>query len=229
MYGRNVPLPFILRTAVGGGRGYGPTHSAPMDNMLIGLPNIVVVSINQFSNYKEILIWAIELKAPIIILEPKALYAQAHMPGIYDEYQLQATESLGLHHVKPKTTKSQITIVTHGYLSMAVLDSLKALAEKHEVFVEVIILEVISPSLPEFIVDVIKRNGRRLVIVEESIGGAGAGTYLLSKLMASGVSPSLLHLYQDDWHPSGLLEEEVHYDSERIVSSVMNWMLSSEK
>jgi 2-oxoisovalerate dehydrogenase E1 component len=229
MYGRNVPLPFILRTAVGGGRGYGPTHSAPMDNMLIGLPNIVVVSINQFSNYKEILIWAIELKAPTIILEPKALYAQAHMPWIYDEYQLQATESLGLHHVKPKTTKSQIAIVTHGYLSMAVLDSLKALAEKHEVFVEVIILEVISPSLPEFIVDVIERNGRRLVIVEESIGGAGAGTYLLSKLMASGVSPSLLHLYQDDWHPSGMLEEEVQYDSERIVSSVMNWMLSSEK
>jgi deoxyxylulose-5-phosphate synthase len=112
---------------------------------------------------------------------------------------------------------------------MAVLDSLKALAEKHEVFVEVIILEVISPSLPEFIVDVIERNGRRLVIVEESIGGAGAGTYLLSKLMASGVSPSLLHLYQDDWHPSGMLEEEVQYDSERIVSSVMNWMLSSEK
>lgn len=229
MYGRNVPLPFILRTAVGGGRGYGPTHSAPMDNMLIGLPNIVVVSVNPFSNYKEILRWAIELKVPTIILEPKALYAQTYMPGVYEEYQLQASESLGLHHFKPKTTQSQIVIVTHGYLSMAVLNSLKLLAEKHEVFVEVVILEVISPSSPEFIADVIERNGHKLVIVEESIGGAGAGAYLLSKLIASGVSPSLLHLYQDDWHPSGMLEEELHYDSERIVSSVMNWLLSSEK
>jgi 2-oxoisovalerate dehydrogenase E1 component len=229
MYGRNVPLPFILRTAVGGGRGYGPTHSAPMDNTLVGLPSVVVVSVNQFSNYKDILRWAIERNVPAIILEPKVLYAQTHMPKIYEEYQLQVAESLGLHHFKPKTTNSQIVIVTHGSLSMAVLNSLKVLAEKHEVFVELVILEVINPSLPEFVANILESNGRRLVIVEESIGGAGAGAYLLSKLLASGVSPYLLHLYQDDWHPSGILEEELQYDSEKIVSSVMNWLLSSEK
>jgi pyruvate/2-oxoglutarate/acetoin dehydrogenase E1 component len=199
-----------------------------MDDMLIGLPNIVVVSVNQFSDYSEILTWAIEGSVPTIILEPKALYAQIHNPGIYSEYQIEEKSPSGLQHLKPKNTKSQITIVTHGYFSLAVLDSLKILAEKHEIFVEVIILELLSPCLPEYIADVIERNRSRVLLVEESIGGAGAGAYMLSKLLSVGIKPSLLHLYLDDWHPSGILEDEVQIDSEKIVSRLVDW-LSNEK
>ena len=72
-------------------------------------------------------------------------------------------------------------------------------------------------------------GGAGAAISTAAVGGAGAGSYLLSKLLASGVSPSLLHLYQEDWLPSGVLEEELLYDSERIVSSIMNWMLPSGK
>ena len=228
MYGRNVPLPFVLRTAVGGGRGYGPTHSAPMDNMLIGLPNIVVVSINLFSNYSAILKWAVEGKAPVIILEPKALYGHTHLPTIYDEYRHEENQSSGLHHLRPKMGKSQIAILTHGYLSFAVVESLKVLAEKYEIFVEVVIMEVLSPAMPELIAKVIERNGNRLVIVEEAIGGAGAGAHMLSKLLAIGINPSLLHLHLDDWHPSGMLEEVAHLNSKSIISKIVDWV-SNEK
>lgn len=228
MYGRKVPLPFIIRTAAGGGRGYGPTHSAPMDDMLIGLPNIVVISVNQFSDYEEILKWAIEGNVPTVILEPKALYAHLHNPIVYGEYKLEEIKFQGFHHLRPKVTKSQFTIVTHGYLSSAVLDTLKVLAEKHEIFVEVIILELLSPCLPESLVEIIERNESRVLIVEESIGGAGAGSYLLSNLLALGVKPHLLHLFLNDWHPSGVLEEELQNNTEKIVSRVLDW-LSDEK
>lgn len=228
MYGRIIPLPFILRTAVGGGQGYGPTHSGFMDNILVGLPNIVVVSINQFSNYYEILDWGLSQQSPMIILEPKKLYSQEVAPSIYSEYEVISNKSDGFHHLKPKRRNAQILILTHGGVSATVIDSLKTLAEEFEIFAEVFICEVINPANPDPLVDAIKRCNGKMVIVEESTGGSGAGSFFLSKLLAKGARVSLLHLYLDDWHPSGTLEDAILIDSPKLILKISDWLNKDE-
>jgi 2-oxoisovalerate dehydrogenase E1 component len=224
MYGQFIPLKFILRTAVGGGRGYGPTHSASMENILVGLPNVTVISINQFSNYLEILKWLLHSNSPAIILESKILYSQKHQPEVYDEYEFENKELHGLYNLKPKGQKPQVAILTYGGMSSLVLQSLQGLAERHEIFVEVVILEVLSPFITDETKEIIKRCGNKIVIVEESINGAGAGSFAFSKLAQSGITPNLLHLHLDGWHPSGFLEEEFLLNTEIFISKILDWI-----
>jgi 2-oxoisovalerate dehydrogenase E1 component len=228
MYGQLIPLKFILRTAVGGGRGYGPTHSASIDNILVGLPNVTVISINQFSNYLNILEWALGNSNPTIILEPKMLYSQRYQPEVYDEYEFENNELRGFYNLRPKVQKPQAAILTYGGISSLVLQSLQQLAEHHEIFVEVVILEVLSPFIPDQITEIITRCGSKIVIVEESINGAGAGSFAFSKLAQCGITPTLLHLHLDGWHPSGFLEEAFLLNTEVFISKVLDWMKDGE-
>ena len=39
MYGRHVNIPLIIRTPMGGRRGYGPTHSQSLEKYFLGIPN----------------------------------------------------------------------------------------------------------------------------------------------------------------------------------------------
>ena len=48
MFGKNIDIPMILRTPMGGRRGYGPTHSQSIERLIVGLPNINVVVMNHF-------------------------------------------------------------------------------------------------------------------------------------------------------------------------------------
>jgi 2-oxoisovalerate dehydrogenase E1 component len=52
MYGKQIPLPMLLRTPSGGRRGYGPTHSQNFENFFLGASNIIVYSQNIFSSRK---------------------------------------------------------------------------------------------------------------------------------------------------------------------------------
>ena len=41
MYDDQVTVPLVVRTPMGGRRGYGPTHSQSLEKLLIGVPDIV--------------------------------------------------------------------------------------------------------------------------------------------------------------------------------------------
>jgi 2-oxoisovalerate dehydrogenase E1 component len=40
MYNKKVECPVVIRTPMGGGRGYGPTHSQTLDKFLAGIDNV---------------------------------------------------------------------------------------------------------------------------------------------------------------------------------------------
>ena len=44
MFDEQVTVPLVVRTPMGGGRGYGPTHSQSLEKLLIGVPGICVVA-----------------------------------------------------------------------------------------------------------------------------------------------------------------------------------------
>ena len=47
MYNDQVRIPFIVRTPMGGRRGYGPTHSQSIEKHFLGLPDTLLLSLHQ--------------------------------------------------------------------------------------------------------------------------------------------------------------------------------------
>jgi len=48
MYNGSVSLPLLIRTPMGGRRGYGPTHSQTMEKLFLGVPGLTVLAPSQF-------------------------------------------------------------------------------------------------------------------------------------------------------------------------------------
>jgi pyruvate/2-oxoglutarate/acetoin dehydrogenase E1 component len=46
MYNDQVRVPLVVRTPMGGRRGYGPTHSQSLEKMFMGIPGLKVVAPN---------------------------------------------------------------------------------------------------------------------------------------------------------------------------------------
>ena len=55
MYGRHTPMRVVVRCPVGGGRGYGPTHSQSMQKFFIGIPHLALYELTPFHDPYEIL------------------------------------------------------------------------------------------------------------------------------------------------------------------------------
>ncbi len=75
MYNNQVRVPIVIRTPMGGRRGYGPTHSQTMEKFFIGVPGLRVLAPNTFSDPGDLLSKAIfEDNDPVLFIENKLLY-----------------------------------------------------------------------------------------------------------------------------------------------------------
>ena len=75
MFNNQIKYPFILRTPMGGGRGYGATHSQSIEKYFTSMQGIKVISINEIWDdlYSNCLMFEHE---PVIIIENKILYGR---------------------------------------------------------------------------------------------------------------------------------------------------------
>ena len=55
MYNNQVDVPLVVRTPMGGGRGYGPTHSQSIEAMFLNVPRLVMESPSIFDQPGELL------------------------------------------------------------------------------------------------------------------------------------------------------------------------------
>jgi pyruvate/2-oxoglutarate/acetoin dehydrogenase E1 component len=74
MYNNNVHVPLVVRTPMGGRRGYGPTHSQSLEKMFLGTPGMKVVAPNTLGNPGQLLEEAIRDEDPVLFVEHKLLY-----------------------------------------------------------------------------------------------------------------------------------------------------------
>ena len=76
MYGRQVELPMIIRTPMGGGRGYGPTHSQSIEKCFAGIPGLQIYAISPYHSIEFIYSAAENSKDPTLIIENKIDYGR---------------------------------------------------------------------------------------------------------------------------------------------------------
>ena len=72
MYDDQVTVPLVVRTPMGGRRGYGPTHSQSLEKLLLGVPNIVVVAASECHDLRGLLVERGRGRAPGVLRREQA-------------------------------------------------------------------------------------------------------------------------------------------------------------
>ena len=78
MYDDQVTVPLVVRTPMGGRRGYGPTHSQSLEKLLLGIPNICVVAASECHDLRGLLTSAVEDEQPVFFIENKLMYGRVN-------------------------------------------------------------------------------------------------------------------------------------------------------
>jgi len=197
MYHDQVRVPMVVRTPMGGRRGYGPTHSQCTEKHLLGIPGLRVVAANALCDPKELLLDAILADdEPTLFVEHKLLYL-SRLGEVRQVGRLEITRpnsSLLYPLVSVRVAgapRADVTIATYGYMADLVLDAIWRLAMEEEVFAEVIVPTRLSPLDAAPILSSLQRTGR-LLTVEEGTVSVGWGSEVLS-LVAEG-TPKGSHL-----------------------------------
>ncbi|MDQ7007946.1 MAG: hypothetical protein Q9Q40_12005 [Acidobacteriota bacterium] len=81
MYDEQVRVPLVVRTPMGGRRGYGPTHSQSLEKLLVGIPGLTVVAASEYHDLRDMLLAAIACDDPVFFIENKLLYGRSPQRG----------------------------------------------------------------------------------------------------------------------------------------------------
>lgn len=181
MYNGQVRVPLVIRTPMGGYRGYGPTHSQSLEKHLLGLPGTRVLAIHTRycpgAVYRRLLQ---TIDRPTLVIENKLLYGRHTSPEAPAGSVISATAAdFPTVRISPKG-EPLLTVVAYGGLvpmAEAVVESLI----HEDVACDLLIPTQLYPLHMEPIVESVARTGRMLVI-EEGQGFAGFGSELIAKL-----------------------------------------------
>ncbi len=164
-----LTVPMVVRASAGAGQGFGCQHSQMLDHWFRGTPGLkVAVTSNARTTY-GLLRSAIEDPDPVVILEPRVLYAER------EDYELDKAYRIALGTAEIVKSGTDATIVTCG----AMVRVAKAAAEQSSANIEIIDLLTLWPWDRKTVIESVARTGR-LVTVEEATAGSGWGSTIVS-------------------------------------------------
>lgn len=229
MFDDRVTVPLVVRTPMGGRRGYGPTHSQSLEKLLVGVPGITVVAPSECHDVGALLAQAVADDEPVFFIENKLMYGRPNRrPDDARVDELACVEGDGSY---PALTfsgngfgRAEATLVTYGGMLPVALDAATQLILEHEVFTEVVALSRLLPLDLEPVLDSLGRTGS-LVTVEEGTLTGGIGAEIASRVQAEAWSdlngPVVRVAARDGIVPSARsLEDEALPDVEDVVSAV---------
>lgn len=188
MYNDQVSVPLTIRTPMGGGRGYGPTHSQSLEKHFIGMPGLRVVAPSPYHNPGKLLQHCVlEDDQPVLFVENKLMYSRRlQVPEGGRIAQLYAETSSG---ACPTTTLSfaplgqaDVTVVAYGGMAEAAVAAAKKLLLEEELVCDVIVPSSLQPLDLEPIVQSLSRSGH-LVCCEEGTRTGGWGAEVISQVI----------------------------------------------
>jgi acetoin:2,6-dichlorophenolindophenol oxidoreductase subunit beta len=172
IYGKPMDLPLLVRTPIGAGRGYGPTHSQTLDKVFNGIPGLRVVmpSIAHDSGQvlKELILTSTN---PTLFLEHKLFYGAPIFAGDKDvSCSWLRTDQLPVAVLRNFSDgRPDAAIVSIGGPTQSVVKVLAAMAAE-ELRLTAVFPAVLSPCPIEAIADAIGKVDR-ILIVEEGTAG----------------------------------------------------------
>ena len=192
MFDDQVRVPLVVRTPMGGGRGYGPTHSQSLEKLLLGVPGITVVAANECLDFTALVSEAVSDDDPVFLIEHKLMYARPNrrpVDGFVGDFECLETESPypALCFSGNGFGAAAATIVTYGGMLPVALDAAVRLILEEELFVEVVALCRLLPLDIDPVLESVARTNA-LVTLEEGSLTAGIGAEIVARVQAEAWS-----------------------------------------
>jgi pyruvate/2-oxoglutarate/acetoin dehydrogenase E1 component len=229
MFDEQVTVPLVVRTPMGGRRGYGPTHSQSLEKLLVAVPGITVVAASECHDLGALLAEAVADDEPVFFIENKLMYGRPNRrPEAGRLGELSCNEGEGPY---PALTfsgngfgRAEATLVTYGGMLPVALDAATELILQHELFTEVVALSRLHPLDLDPVLESLARTGS-IVTLEEGTLTGGVGAELAARVQAQAWNeldgPVLRVAAHDGIVPSARsLEDEALPGVEDIVAAV---------
>lgn len=166
MFGGKATIPMVIRTSVGGGKGYAGQHSQSLEAVVTMIPGLKVVAPSTAADVKGLLKTAIRDDNPVVFIEHQNLYVErGEVPE--EEY----TIPLGVGAIRREGT--DVTVVAYSAM-MLVAEKAAEMAAEAGISVELVDPRTLIPLDERIIVESVKKTKRALVLCQAPATGCFA-------------------------------------------------------
>jgi pyruvate dehydrogenase E1 component beta subunit len=177
MTGGQVTVPLVIRTANGGGLGFGAQHSQAVENWTFTIPGLKIAAPSTPADVIGLMAAAIRSDDPVVFFEHKGLFASKGEPAPPDH-----VVELGQAAVRREGSDvSIVALASTVPIALAAADEL----DRDGVSVEVIDLRCLVPLDVHTVLRSLERTSK-LVVVEENPYQGGWGATLVSIVADEG-------------------------------------------
>ncbi len=168
MTGGQVTIPLVVRTANGGGLGFGAQHSQAVENWALAVPGLKVVAPSNPADVAGLLAAAIRSDDPVVFFEHKGLFA-SRGEAAPDGHLV----PLGQAAVaRPGSDVTVVALASTVPMALAAADDLASSGVR----VEVIDLRCLVPLDMATVLSSVARTSRLLIVEENPYQGGWGGT-----------------------------------------------------
>jgi pyruvate dehydrogenase E1 component beta subunit len=168
MTGGQVTVPLVIRTANGGGLGFGAQHSQAVENWVFAVPGLKIAAPSTPADVVGLMASAIRSDDPVVFFEHKGLLASKGEPAPPDHVVPLGEASV----VRPG---SDITIVALASTVPTALSAAEQLAADG-IDAEVIDLRCLVPLDVRAVLESVQRTSRLIIVEENPYQGGWGGT-----------------------------------------------------
>ena len=165
MYNGKASSAIVVRTPMGGGRGYGPTHSQNLEKHLVGIPGLRVLVLHGRAPIASLYRSLRDSDEPTLIIENKLLYRERCDAALPPTYELAETAGAFPTTVLRPSVAADVTVVAFGRMSV-LAEQVAAELVAEEVGLELLFPLSVSPFDARPLHESVARTGK-LVVVEE--------------------------------------------------------------
>ena len=168
MTGGQVTTPLVVRTANGGGLGFGAQHSQAVENWVFTIPGLKIAAPSTPADGVGLMASAIRSDDPVVFFEHKGLFASKGEPAPPDHVVPLGEAAV----VRPGT---DVTLVALAYTVPIALSAADRLADEG-VSAEVVDLRCLIPLDARTVLESVGRTSRVVIVEENPFQGGWGGT-----------------------------------------------------
>jgi pyruvate/2-oxoglutarate/acetoin dehydrogenase E1 component len=186
MFNDKVRVPLVVRTPMGGRRGYGPTHSQSLEKHFLGVPGLWMVAPNPLVDPGQLLRQAIfDVQDPVLFVENKIGYGDPLLRDVpdYDMVRLADGPSpFPTLWLKPRTAPDGL-LLCYGGMTRLALDAATTLREDEHLNLGLVVLSQLSPTPASHLDMILQETGASTVVtVEEAPPEGGWGAEMIATI-----------------------------------------------
>ena len=170
MSGGKTAVPLTIRTSSGAGRGLAGQHSDMLEAWLAHVPGLKIVVPRNQADWKGLLLSCVLDDDPCVFVE-NTLQMKTKGDAPPEGYRLELGKAAVLR------PGNEVSLIGYGRPVKDMLEAAAALADQHNLSVEVIDLRTIVPWDRETVFESVRKTGR-VVLVHEAVRQFGVGAEL---------------------------------------------------